>query len=1500
MLLCLLSIVWLQMNMVTAEGDKDYMPPDPDVYSDEMVRELYDGKESSNSSDSRFYVSYEATVSDSSNEITSLDFNSGITEKVLIIPIAFLDEDFDDAHDQHHFMDLGEQLKRYYEINSGYVEDLSGMSLEYHVVEPVYSDFDMSQYGEDDPGTGEIDGANGSISRLTIEAMDKLVERGIDLSAFDGDDDYIIDHLIIVHAGIGQEQSTDTDLIWSHQFSVDQSISFGDYHIDTYIMVPENGELGVLAHEFAHDLGLPDLYDTNGWEDGYSYGIGRWGLMGSGGWNHLPNEPSGSMPSNLSAWSRAYLGWAVMDEITSDSLQHSLTNNEGISSVAMVIPEGSSENSEYYLIEYRNKTGYDAGLPGEGALIWHIDQERIDATMEFNGINDDDSRLGVELEQADGGWHIWRLLNYGDATDPFAGSSFNHQFQYAPYKLNLSNINHQLTYVDIMNIMTSDDICQFDIFVQRNETLGAPVPLAPANGSLITDTPVFTWEPVPHAELYYMELSTDPAFSSLEDTYSIIIQPSSNNMIFDGSNFHYVPGNHMELLDNTEYFWRLSGRNSFANDFAFSEVNSFTKSGEVIEPVEVSFSLSGDNANRLVGARPGMMYVIGDIAGEKQQIREDDMMLTSAEVELFKSVRYLYVFLEPHEAITDENTIELQLVDRDDMEDMMFFETLVWSEVSHEVRGLDDRFEYFHDSILEWEIYPESGLSHIDEGIVSVRYRAHDNEVEGLPYNIDLVDRWHFGNRFAWSNQLKDLTWTNEHSLYVLMEDNNLHLLDTVSNLWTDVEHDMELEDIIYIDGRLIGHIRSEEPDALFDILVEVDLESQNNNPEVVAEVGLSSGIIGGHADKVYMQSFTDRTIHEYELTDGKSSLVIFDEELLENEYVVYLDGEMMLTSIGRVFNYDAHTNHCTMMLDLSVNCIDARYDAVKEVFSVLDEYDSMKRYNLEGTMFADYQLPGSSKAIELTDSGFYYVFKESITTRVGFIEWSMAPDVNLSFDGEMKNVLIGSSSKMEISYGVDGFVRIPYKDYVINPANVSPENDIRIRFRDDVNALNTDILTIDVLAGLSLPELIIDDEENVLIGLDSSMEYSINGFDWITAAGEEPVFEGGFEVLVRMKAVGLRLHGEPQSFIFTENPPDNGGGSTGGSGGTGGGTPTVPVIPPVIEIPEEEVPEELEVIVDESIALGFDMSVAEQYLNVELYDQFSISLETAVPLTSERALKRQYLRLISASAYDFEIMGWIGLAKTEILNLRKPTTISIGIDLSSYSQQEIDRISVYRLENGDWHYIGGRYDPDEKSMDVIVGQTGTFAVLMGYQSFKDIEQHWAKHYIEVMAAKQITNGKGDNLFDPDSNITRAEYVALIVRSLGLKSDRLTEKVYEDVHDGSWYFNVINIAHEHGVISSGMSFSPDVDIVREDMMMIIVDALKMDKEIDGLSKSEVDDILNVFTDAVEITGANREAVALAVKYGIITGRRQDYLAIRDTASRAETMVVVVRLLEMIE
>ena len=322
------------------------------------------------------------------------------TIQVAFILSEFEDQEYQEDHDQDYFEDLafGESnsmWEYYYEVSRG------ELNIQGDVYGPYTLDGDAADYGTE----------NMEFVRDSVEIADDDIDYR----------DY--DAVMVIHSGPGEESSGNSDDIWSIHWPYSIETDDDGHEIEQITQAPEyqysSGErnpLGVWVHEFGHELGLPDLYDT----DNSSEGIGHWGVMASGSW-----ADHGETPVYFSAWSRYWLGWVDPIVITDDINNLELEPIENDGNVYLLpIPGNWSNSNEYYLLENRQQLKYDSYLPGEGLLIWHIDEDVIYSKWNSNSVNNDEDHKGVDLEEADGEDDLDYSTNRGDSGDPYNSGSF--------------------------------------------------------------------------------------------------------------------------------------------------------------------------------------------------------------------------------------------------------------------------------------------------------------------------------------------------------------------------------------------------------------------------------------------------------------------------------------------------------------------------------------------------------------------------------------------------------------------------------------------------------------------------------------------------------------------------------------------------------------------------------------------------------------------------------------------------------------------------------------------------------------------------------------------------------------------------------------------------------------------------------------------------------------------------------------------------------------------
>ncbi|WP_367322781.1 immune inhibitor A domain-containing protein [Streptomyces sp. HUAS ZL42] len=298
-------------------------------------------------------------------------------------------------YDQQHFQDLYfgtgtnvESLKKYYEKQSS-----GRYSVEGEVTDWVKVPYNEARYGSNDAPTGAWyavqDGVNAWVAEREA-AGDTAAEIKAELAQFDQWDRYdfdgdgnfneadgYIDHFQIVHAGEDESAgggAQGEDAIWAHRwyaFGTDAGATGPDGNrlggaqigdtgiwVGDYTIQPENGGLGVFAHEYGHDLGLPDEYDTSG---GGENSTGFWTLMSSGSWLGTGKESIGDLPGDMNAWDKLQLGW----------LDYDVAKAGTKSTHTLGVAEYNTKNAQALVVQLPDKTvTTEVVTPAQGATQW--------------------------------------------------------------------------------------------------------------------------------------------------------------------------------------------------------------------------------------------------------------------------------------------------------------------------------------------------------------------------------------------------------------------------------------------------------------------------------------------------------------------------------------------------------------------------------------------------------------------------------------------------------------------------------------------------------------------------------------------------------------------------------------------------------------------------------------------------------------------------------------------------------------------------------------------------------------------------------------------------------------------------------------------------------------------------------------------------------------------------------------------------------------------------
>ncbi|TWT07015.1 S8 family serine peptidase [Planococcus sp. CPCC 101016] len=182
--------------------------------------------------------------------------------------------------------------------------------------------------------------------------------------------------------------------------------------------------------------------------------------------------------------------------------------------------------------------------------------------------------------------------------------------------------------------------------------------------------------------------------------------------------------------------------------------------------------------------------------------------------------------------------------------------------------------------------------------------------------------------------------------------------------------------------------------------------------------------------------------------------------------------------------------------------------------------------------------------------------------------------------------------------------------------------------------------------------------------------------------------------------------------------------------------------------------------------------------------------------------------------------------------------------------------------------------------------------------TFTDIQTHWAKTQIEALASQGIIKGKTDTLFAPKADLTRAEFAALLVRTLELPLKDYEGTFTDADPSNTWASKEIEAAARAGIVLGlpNNKFDPKAPISRQDTAVMIMRAVEYQEAslLEGL------DTTHKFADNAKIKAYASESVQQAYALGLITGRDNNIFDPLAKITRAETAAVLYRALEKME
>ena len=255
-------------------------------------------------------------------------------------------------------------------------------------------------------------------AQLTFTGLSNIAD-------FDNDGDGYIDAFHIIYAGHGEEAGGGDNCIWAHEFQFPTQ-TYGTKKIKTYSCSPElrggSGSsitfIGPVCHEMCHIFGSPDFYDTD--YSGFD-GTGQWDLMAGGSWND-----NGASPAHINMYEKIQLGWVVPETLNQMQVVTGMLNS---ANNPVAYRYDTPTAGEYYILENRQKVGFDSYVPGTGLLIYHVSLTSSDISS--NTVNDKHPQKMYPVCASATTNPTATPASYGNINSngcPFPGSSNNKSF----------------------------------------------------------------------------------------------------------------------------------------------------------------------------------------------------------------------------------------------------------------------------------------------------------------------------------------------------------------------------------------------------------------------------------------------------------------------------------------------------------------------------------------------------------------------------------------------------------------------------------------------------------------------------------------------------------------------------------------------------------------------------------------------------------------------------------------------------------------------------------------------------------------------------------------------------------------------------------------------------------------------------------------------------------------------------------------------------------------
>ncbi|WP_405080482.1 S-layer homology domain-containing protein [Paenibacillus chitinolyticus] len=263
----------------------------------------------------------------------------------------------------------------------------------------------------------------------------------------------------------------------------------------------------------------------------------------------------------------------------------------------------------------------------------------------------------------------------------------------------------------------------------------------------------------------------------------------------------------------------------------------------------------------------------------------------------------------------------------------------------------------------------------------------------------------------------------------------------------------------------------------------------------------------------------------------------------------------------------------------------------------------------------------------------------------------------------------------------------------------------------------------------------------------------------------------------------------------------------------------------------------------------------------------------------------------------DFNLEAATSAGKTSMINTGN-VYVPRSLNFDTVLNQAKTTAFLYNETTKTMTFVPAFYTFSDGKTDVMVKRQGNsiYGVLELNKTFSDIKGHWAESNITMLANKLVVDGVTNTTFQPDRSVTRAEFAAMLVRSLGIQNTGGTS-TFKDVASNQWYADVVATAAKLKLVDGyeDGTFRPNNQITREELSAMVVRALNYAGVNTSMEISKGQGMLTKFNDSNKIVWAKDE-IAAALSLGIIDGMTSTTIEPLQQATRAQSATMLKRFL----